>query len=77
MKLFLCSHFSNVESLIKEEIDNQKVVFIPTASLREGYCCTRVEHGPKAFNAQTILEEELQQAAIDAINEAVTVKVIC
>lgn len=37
MKLFLCSHFSSVGSLIKEEIDNKKVVFIPTASLHEGY----------------------------------------
>ena len=37
MKLFLCSHFSSVRSLIKEEIDNKKVAFIPTASLHEGY----------------------------------------
>ena len=37
MKLFLCSHFSSVGSLIKEEIDNKEVAFIPTASLREGY----------------------------------------
>ena len=37
MKLFLCSHFSSVGSLIKEEIDNKKVSFIPTASLHEGY----------------------------------------
>ena len=37
MKLFLCSHFSSVGSLTKEEIDNKKVAFIPTASLREGY----------------------------------------
>ena len=37
MKLFLCSHFSRVGSLIKEEIDNKKVAFIPTASLHEGY----------------------------------------
>ena len=36
MKLFLCSHFSSVGSLIKEEIDNKKVAFIPTASLHEG-----------------------------------------
>ena len=35
MKLFLCSHFSSVGSLIKEEIDNKKVAFIPTASLHE------------------------------------------
>ena len=37
MKLFLCSHFSSVGSLIKEEIENKKVVFIPTASFRLGY----------------------------------------
>ena len=37
MKLFLCSHFSSVGSLIKEKIDNKKVAFIPTASLHEGY----------------------------------------
>ena len=37
MKLFLCSHFSSVGSLIKEEIDTKKVAFIPTASLHEGY----------------------------------------
>ena len=37
MTLFLCSHFSSVGSLIKEEIDNKKVAFIPTASLHEGY----------------------------------------
>ena len=37
MKLFLCSHFSSVGSLIKEEIENKKVAFILTASLREGY----------------------------------------
>ena len=37
MKLFLCSHISSVGSLIKEEIDNKKVAFIPTASLHEGY----------------------------------------
>ena len=36
MKIFLCSHFSSVGSLIKEEIENKKVAFIPTASLREG-----------------------------------------
>ena len=35
MKLFLCSRFSSVGSLIKEEIENKKVAFIPTASLRE------------------------------------------
>ena len=28
MNLFLCSHFSSVGSLIKEEIENKKVAFI-------------------------------------------------
>ena len=28
MKLFLCSHFSSVGSLIKEEIENKKVAFL-------------------------------------------------
>ena len=27
MKLFLCSHFSSVGSLIKEEIENKKVIY--------------------------------------------------
>ena len=37
MKLFLCSQCSSVGSRIKEESENKKVAFIPTASLREGY----------------------------------------
>ena len=34
MKLFLCSHFSSVGSLIKEEIENKKVAIISTAFRR-------------------------------------------
>ena len=37
MNLFLCSHFSSVGNLIKEEVENKKVIFIPTASIHEGY----------------------------------------
>ena len=37
MRLFLCSHFSSVGSLIKEEISMKKVLFIPTASIYEEY----------------------------------------
>lgn len=37
MRLFLCSHFSSVGSLIKEEINMKKVLFIPTASIYEEY----------------------------------------
>ena len=51
MKLFLCSHFSSVGSLIKEEIENKKVAFIPTASLREGYTgyVARLENYSKSW----------------------------
>ena len=45
MKLFLCSHFSSVGSLIKEEIENKKVAFIPTASLREGLSLIHIWYG--------------------------------
>ncbi|WP_265416417.1 zinc ribbon domain-containing protein [Granulicatella elegans] len=31
-------------------------------------CCTRVEHGPKACNASTIKEEELQEVVVKAMN---------
>ena len=34
-------------------------------------CCTRVEQGPKACDAPTVTEEELQQAAVNAINQLV------
>lgn len=37
MKLFLCSHFSNVGNLIKEDFENKRVAFITTASIHEGY----------------------------------------
>jgi len=37
MHLFLCSHFSSVGSAIKEQITGKKVLFIPTASIHEGY----------------------------------------
>ena len=32
-------------------------------------CCTRVEHGPKACDAETILEEDLQMATVKAFNQ--------
>lgn len=34
-------------------------------------CCTRVEQGPKACDAPTVTEEELQQATVNAINQLV------
>ena len=41
MKLFLCSHFSSVGSLIKEEIENKKVAF---PLLGKGLLCF-ITHG--------------------------------
>ena len=55
MKLFLCSHFSSVGSLIKEEIENKKVAFIPTASLREGIIYSEC-YGPEYHGLPQILK---------------------
>ncbi len=51
MKLFLCSHFSSVGSLIKEEIENKKVAFIPTASLRRRSYTSYVGSARKLFKS--------------------------
>ncbi|MGL5562150.1 MAG: hypothetical protein ACRDCN_05995, partial [Tannerellaceae bacterium] len=37
-------------------------------------CCTRVEHGPKKCDADTILESDLQAAVVEAINTAISGK---
>lgn len=37
MRLFLCSHFAKVGILLKDEVAGKNVVFIPTASINEGY----------------------------------------
>ena len=37
MNLFLCSHFSKVDALLKDHIAGKRVAFIPTASIHEGY----------------------------------------
>ena len=34
-------------------------------------CCTRVEHGPSACDAETIKESDLQMVTVRAINKAV------
>lgn len=39
-------------------------------------CCTRVEHGPKACDAPTIQESDLQDAVAKAINEILGVREI-
>ena len=67
MKLFLCSHFSSVGSLIKEEIDNKKVAFIPTASLREGYT-GYVGSARKLFNKLGAAVTEIDWTAITEVD---------
>ena len=58
MKLFLCSHFSSVGNLIKEEIEMKKVVFVPTASLNEGYT-GYVGSAKKLFNKMGAVVTEI------------------
>lgn len=36
MNLFLCSRFCNVGTLIKENLQNKRIAFIPTAAAKEG-----------------------------------------
>ena len=36
MNLFLCSRFCNVGTLIKENLQNKRIAFIPTAAANEG-----------------------------------------
>lgn len=36
MKLFLCSNFVSVGSLINDKIDNKKIALVPTAASRDG-----------------------------------------
>lgn len=37
MRLFLCSYFAKVGTLLKDEVAGKNVVFIPTALINEGY----------------------------------------
>lgn len=37
MKLFLCSHFAEVGTLLKDEVAGKNVLFVPTASIIEEY----------------------------------------
>ena len=72
MKLFLCSHFSSVGSLIKEEIDNKKVAFIPTPSANSdvdsdtGCKEFEIEKGRFSFRLTAPYREERRRAASEA-----------
>ena len=71
MRLFLCSHFSSVGSLIKEEIENRKIAFIPTASLREGYT-GYVSSAKKLFkkSGAAVTEMDISAEAYSTIQSA-------
>lgn len=71
MRLFLCSNFAKVGALLKDETAGKNVVFIPTASINEGYKgyvdSARVLW--KKMNA-SILEVEISTASKDEIHKA-------
>ena len=66
MKLFLCSHFSSVGSLIKEEINMKKVLFIPTASIYEEY--KKLLEIDKEFKTTVILRDNSFKNDVDKTN---------
>lgn len=71
MKLFLCSHFAGVGDLIKEEIKEKKVVFIPTASVNEAYT-GYVGSARKLFNKMgaVITEIDISKEELSTIKSA-------
>ncbi|MCR0611722.1 Type 1 glutamine amidotransferase-like domain-containing protein [[Clostridium] innocuum] len=71
MKLFLCSHFSSVGMLMKEEFEGKNVVFIPTASNNEGYT-GYVGSARKLWKklGSNITEIDIENANINDINKS-------
>lgn len=71
MKLFLCSHFSSVGNLIKDEIQMKKVAFVPTASLHEAYT-GYVGSARKFFNKMKakVTEIDISKAEYSTIKTA-------
>lgn len=71
MKLFLCSHFSSVGMLMKEEFQGKNVVFIPTASNNEGYT-GYVGSARKLWKklGANVMEIDIENANIDYIKKA-------
>lgn len=70
MKLFLCSHFAKVGTLLKEEAEGKNVVFVPTASINEGYngYVGSARKLWKKMNAN-ILEIEISTAPIEEVQK--------
>ena len=76
MKLFLCSHFSSVGSLIKEEIENKKVAFIPTllaAMLREPHYIDLVQGQLTAEQFVLPQQKELFEAMLRCRQEGIEI----
>lgn len=71
MRLFLCSHFEKVGSLLKNEVAGKNVLFIPTASINESYK-DYVDSARKLWKKMKaiITEIEISTAPIDEIHKA-------
>ena len=71
MGLFLCSHFAKVGVVLKDEVAGKNVVFIPTASIHEGYkgYVGSARKLWKKMNAK-IVEVEISSAPPDDIRKA-------
>ncbi len=71
MKLFLCSHFAKVGTLLTDEAAGKNVVFIPTASINEEYK-GYVGSARKLWKKMkaNILEIEISSTPINEIHKA-------
>lgn len=71
MRLFLCSHFEKVGTLLKDEAAGKNVIFIPTASINESYkdYVNSARELWRKMNAN-IIEIEISTTSTDEINKA-------
>lgn len=71
MKLFLCSHFARVGTLLKEDVVGKNVLFIPTASIHESYKGYVDEARAVWHNLNThLVELEISTASLEDIQGA-------
>ncbi|QEY26500.1 Type 1 glutamine amidotransferase-like domain-containing protein [Neisseria zalophi] len=71
MRLFLCSHFKQVGTLLKDEVAGKHVLFIPTASIHEHYkeYVASARELWKEMNAQ-VSEIEISSMPINEVQKA-------
>lgn len=71
MRLFLCSHFAKVGTLLNDEAEGKNVAFIPTASINEeykGYVGSARKLWKKLKT--NIIEVEISSAPADTVDKA-------